>query len=87
MGQKLSETARCALKERYAGLCVSKLGPAAAAKANAKSYDLINPAGEVVTVVNMREHCRANGLSPFKMCEVVKQRMAQHKGWRLAGGL
>lgn len=85
-GLKMSEAARRALKEHYAGRCVSPLGPQAAAVANAKSYRLVTPTGEVVTVTNMREHCRANNLSPHKMCEVVKQRMAQHKGWRLAGG-
>jgi len=55
-----------------------------AAKANQKTYIMINPFGEEVTIINMAKFCRDNNLSRTKMCEVVKHRAAEHKGWRVS---
>lgn len=51
-----------------------------------KSYNryLINPDGEPVTVFNLKEFCRNNGLNCSNILRVLKGIRPHHKGWRAA---
>jgi group I intron endonuclease len=46
-----------------------------------KTYRLHSPSGDEIIVVNMARFCSENGLSRFKMSEVVHGKLASHKGW------
>jgi len=52
-------------------------------EAHAKSYSLISPAGDVVSVYNMSKHCREHGLSTGHMSSVVNGNRQSHKGWTI----
>ena len=47
----------------------------------AKTYQFTNPAGEVVTIHNLNEFCKNNGLSGCHMRSVKAGRCKSHKGW------
>lgn len=48
---------------------------------HAKSYTLISPTGEVTEVFNLRQFCKANGLTDSYMLKVLSGKHKQHKGW------
>lgn len=52
------------------------------AECHAKTYTLISPEGQTVTVHNLSSHCRRNGLNRSSMGAVISGLMKQHKGWR-----
>lgn len=54
-----------------------------AAKDNAKTYLLKSPSGEIVSITNMSEFCRQNGLSKSGMSQVTTGRIRQNHGWSL----
>ena len=49
----------------------------------AKSYRLLNPDDAIVSVRNLREHCRNNQLDQGAMRRVAIGKQSHHKGWRL----
>lgn len=51
-------------------------------EASAKTYQVINPQGESVTIHNMTKFCRENGLTKQCMLRVCKGIDSSHKGWR-----
>ncbi|MGD9725356.1 MAG: GIY-YIG nuclease family protein [Nitrospira sp.] len=69
------------LSDLYRGRRLSDLAYEMARLSNAKTYVITSPSGDEITVTNMREHCRANDLSPHKMSEVVNGKRRSHKGW------
>jgi hypothetical protein len=50
-------------------------------KAQAKHYNLTSPAGDSVSIYNMAEFCRDNGLSKVLMGRVANGTAKSHKGW------
>lgn len=51
--------------------------------ANAKTYILISPLGECLTVFNLSKFCRHNGLSRSAISNVACGISNSHKGWRV----
>lgn len=51
----------------------------------AKRYCLISPAGEKVSVFNMKEFCKENGVREASMSELTTGKIREHKGWRIDG--
>lgn len=49
--------------------------------ANARYFNFISPAGELVEIYNLLEFCRNHGLSPSCMYQVALGKYRQHKGW------
>ena len=47
----------------------------------AKTYQLINPDGESVTIHNLKEFCKINKFHYSKMCEAAKSKR-MYKGWK-----
>nr|DAP74221.1 MAG TPA: homing endonuclease [Caudoviricetes sp.] len=52
----------------------------------AKTYELLTPDGEHITVTNLRKFCRDNGLSQGNMNKVLSGKYSQHKGYRKFNG-
>jgi len=50
-------------------------------KAHAKHYVVINPDGIKVSIYNMSEFCRENGLNQGAMVQVAKGKVTHHKQW------
>lgn len=50
----------------------------------AKTYELIDPAGKRQIVTNLREFCSANGYDYIKMHGITTGRKKTYKGWHLA---
>lgn len=48
----------------------------------AKTYQLINPQGQLVEIHNMTKFCRENNLVKSHMIAVSKGNLKSHKGWR-----
>jgi group I intron endonuclease len=53
----------------------------AASRRNSKSYILINPDKEKVIITNMRQFCIKNNIPTNRMCELVKGKRKEYKGW------
>jgi hypothetical protein len=49
-----------------------------------KTYLFTNPAGEVVTIHNLKGFCKNNGLSDSHMRSIKAGRIKSHKGWKNA---
>ena len=84
LGRKMTPSQLAAHTLRMQGKKPGTMAIENSRAACAKTYSLLSQDGNKVSVVNMRTFCFANGLSPQKMCEVVKAKRTQHKGWRLA---
>jgi group I intron endonuclease len=48
-----------------------------------KTYTIISPEGEIMTITNMAEHCRKYGLNKKNMSSVIHGKRPHHKGWKL----
>ncbi len=55
---------------------------AAIAAGRAKEWVFVNPEGQVVTIRNLLEFCKVNGLSEGCMRRVHRSDQLHHKGWR-----
>ena len=51
--------------------------------ANSRNFDFFDPSGVHVTVTNLAEFCKENGLDETCMRHVSKGRNKSHKGWKL----
>lgn len=47
-----------------------------------KKYNLINPEGETIEIINMAKFARENNLNPDKMRQVSYGLLAEYKGWK-----
>jgi hypothetical protein len=56
-------------------------GRATVAERYAKTYQFTNPAGEVVTIHNLKRFCKLNDISACHMRSVKAGRIKSHKGW------
>ncbi len=52
----------------------------------AKTYELISPNGEVITVTNLNKFCRDNNLNTSTMYQMLLGRYSHHKGYRKFNG-
>lgn len=50
----------------------------------AKTWKVLSPTGEVMTIVNMRTFCLDNDLHPSAMSRVLNGQQSHHKGWKMA---
>lgn len=73
--QKLSDANK---GKRGSDLCYQR-----SVEVNQKTYHFISPRGEKITIVNMRQFCLLNNLSPSKMTLVSQEKRNHHKGWKL----
>jgi hypothetical protein len=48
-----------------------------------KTYTIISPDGEIMTITNMAEHCRKHNLNKKNMSSVINGKRLHHKGWKL----
>jgi group I intron endonuclease len=51
-------------------------------QASAKTYQMIDPQGQLVTIRNMTKFCRENKLVKSHMIAVSKGKAKSHKGWK-----
>jgi hypothetical protein len=54
----------------------------AKAKALAKTWIVTNPCGESMTITNLKQFCRDNGLHKGSMLALANGKWQTHKGWR-----
>jgi hypothetical protein len=69
-------------KERMAEIL--ERGRQTIAEKYSKTYQFTNPAGDVVTIHNLKNFCKNNGLSDCHMRSVKAGRIKSHKGWKNA---
>lgn len=82
-GTKRTDEQRRRISEAHKGL---KPSPEAARKAAimfAKTYTVVDPEGNVITLTNLRAFCRERDLKFPGMLNMIKGRRSQYKGWRL----
>lgn len=82
LGQRWTEERRAQYSRRLQGVRPSEACRQASSERNAKTYELISPDGDRVTIRNMRQFCVANGLRASAMNNVVHGRARHHRGWR-----
>jgi hypothetical protein len=64
---------------------LSKKGNRKVLAARREPYpDIISPVGEIFSITNAREFCRAKGLQQSMLGMVLRGQALQHKGWKLA---
>ena len=51
-------------------------------KAHEKTYIIIDPTGKEITITNLCKFCRENNLNRGDMCQVIKGRKSNYKGWK-----
>lgn len=52
-----------------------------------KTYYFISPLGKPIKIINMKEFCIKNNLSPSKMSSVANKKRNHHKQWKLNDSL
>jgi len=82
LGHVHSDETKRRMSEYWKGRAPSPAARERSVEHNQKTYDLLRPDGQRVRVVNMKEFCLQQKLCRFKMCEVVRGKRRQHKGWR-----
>jgi len=70
-----------AQKEKIASNPVYHARLVAQGQASAKTYQMIDPQGQSVTIHNMTKFCRENNLVKSHMIAVSKGKLKSHKGW------
>jgi len=50
---------------------------------NSKTYNLIDPKGNVVVITNMAKFCKENGYDKSNMCELVRGKKKIYRGWKI----
>lgn len=58
-----------------------KLGGIITAEKTARYFELLSPCGKLYTGKNMTDFCRKNNLTPSAVCNVLNEKVKQHKGW------
>jgi hypothetical protein len=53
-----------------------------ASNKNSKRYLFVDIDGNEVDILNMRQFCVENGLSPIRMCQIIKNPHHNYKGWK-----
>lgn len=51
-------------------------------EANQKTWQLISPDGQILTITNLNKWAKENGLDQGNLVAVSKGRLKQHKGWK-----
>lgn len=49
---------------------------------NAKHYKLIDPDGNIIEIFNMKKYCKLHNLHASNMCELVRGKVSQYKGYK-----
>jgi len=55
----------------------------ALSKAKAKTYILINPLGETVSITNLTKFAKEQGIQPKRLFEVIYKKKPSYRGWRI----
>jgi hypothetical protein len=55
-----------------------------AIKSSSKTYTLTSPCGDIVTITNLHEFSRVNGLDSSHMNKVCRGKINSYKGWTAA---
>jgi hypothetical protein len=64
------------------GKIYGKLGGNVTAEKKAKTFTLISPSGEIMTIKNLTKFCRDNNLTRSNIQSVIRGDRIQHKGWK-----
>jgi len=78
--KKISEALRG--NKNFQGKCVSNEHRRKLSEANSKTWTFIDPNGELVSILNLREFCLKNSLHPSAMSRVAHGKQTTHKGWK-----
>ncbi len=81
MGQKISEKERQRRRDFMKGKQPNELARKNAIKTCSKTYELIDPNGNEITITNMAKYCRDNKHSKGKMCKLVRGHIDTYKGF------
>lgn len=81
-GKKLSEATRAKLSQYWRGKPLPSAARANSLSITVKTYELLDPSGQPVTVTNMAAFCREHGLERSQMSEVTRGHKRSYKGWR-----
>lgn len=84
LGNKLSEEAKKKISIINKGSVTSELAKKRCSEVSSKIYDLIDPKGIPVLIYCMRKFCLENGYDTSKMCELVRGKRDQYRGWTRA---
>lgn len=83
IGNKLSADAKQKLSTYWKGTQLPPLARANALMAVQKTYVLVSPNGVKTTITNMAKFCRENGYDKSQMCNLVRGRKTNYRGWTL----
>lgn len=81
-GKKQSEETKQKLSKHFNGIRPPEHVRLRAIEFNQKTYEIIDPYGIQITIVNMKNFCEAEGLSRHSMSMVVCGKIDSHRGWR-----
>jgi group I intron endonuclease len=62
---------------------ISRAASEAAWKANSKTWEVISPIGDTVTICNLSKFCKEHNLHKGNMVQVSKGRLSHYRGWRV----
>ena len=80
-GQKRSLQAKENMSKAQMGRKWTKEAIEKRTASQAKTWHLISPKGEKITVFNLNKFCKENGLSSGRMSDVANGKQTHHKGW------
>jgi len=80
-GRSLSKEHVKKIKNANRGKRPSKVTNLAAIKSNQKSYKIVSPDGEIVSITNLSKFCRENNLHLSKMNQVANNKRNTYRGW------
>jgi group I intron endonuclease len=83
MGHIASADTRQKMSDYWKGKPTHSNTKRGASLKKAKTYVLLDPDGNEVTITNMRRFCMAHDLWASSMCELCTGKIAVYKGWRL----
>lgn len=82
-GYKMTKETRQKLSDFWRGRPLSQLAKKNALLATQKTYELIDPSGNKITITNMAKFCRENGYGKARMCELTRGKIQSYKGWKM----
>jgi hypothetical protein len=83
LGHRLSETTKEKLSIHNRGKAPCQQARENALKSVQKTYQLIDPSGNLVEITNMADFCRKNGYNKGQMCLLVTGKKLSYRGWNL----
>ena len=84
LGYKMKDSTKKKLSQINKGKKPSLLARKRSSESQAKHYDLIDSEGIIHHIYNMKHFCEKHGYHRSRMCELVRGKRKQYRGWTVA---